>query len=568
MKYKRLIFFISLLMLVYALSAAVRYRQHVIIMDSPAHHAGNDIIMTSNDSYRWMRYAESYTGGTDPLSGFPTQASVPRFRPLLPEMIDRVSSLTGLSYEVSSSLLTVFLSGLFVFPLGLFFYLAGYPASGIGAAVTGSLSFIYLSRTTAFQADTDSLNLFFMFLAPLFIRLTDKRLYLFSALAGLSCLFHYYWYFHGIFTFMWLSVLGAYLTSARRDLKSVLSALLLFLLFSGGFPALEAFGSLKTFIFPETVRSWHQDVSELRVHGFSETLKLLGSYKYAVLAGLISCVFLFRQILLLLPVLFIGLLVFFRGERFGMYLAPFVGAGIGFLCRYAAKRAGGYAYHLSLSLAFFLCVFLVRPQLGFVPAPYVSSGVYSALREAPVPEGSRAVCGWDHGFLVEYLKKVRCSSDGATQFKEGSMLTQKAIASVNSEREPLIRLGGGEDLFIFLFQEDYAVSGGEGLYVYVPCDGEGQCSGIRLDVQTPVDKVLFLGHQKFTDNEKNKPLLSVLTDDRKGLAVFDNKTAESLFGKTFIIGSSDISCVKKVYRKFPYTAVYKASYDCLAGHDE
>ncbi|MGE4317373.1 MAG: hypothetical protein AB7E96_00605 [Deferribacterales bacterium] len=568
MKYKRLIFFISLLMLVYALSGAVRYRQHIIIMNSPAHHAGNDIIMVSNDSYRWLRYSGKYTAGTDGLSGFPQQASVPWFRPLLPEMIDFVSSASGLSPEVSSSLLTVFLSGLFIFPLGLFFYLIGYPASGIGAAVTGSLSFIYLSRTTAFQADTDSLNLFFMFLTPLFIRLTDKKLYLFSALAGVSCLLHYYWYFHGVFTFMWLAVLSGYLIYAKRGVRQTVWALLLFLFFSGIFPAFEVLGNLRSFISPETVRSWHQNVDELRVHGFGDTLGLLGAYKYPVLTGLMLCVFLFRRIFLILPVMALGLLVFLRGERFGMYLAPFAGAGIGFLCQYAVRRAGRFAYLLSLSLAFFLCVFLVRPHLDFVPAPYVSSGVYSAVKEAPVAKGSLALCGWNHGFLVEYLKGVRCSSDGATQFKEGSRLTQQAIASVNNVKEPLLGLSAGNDMFIFIFSEDYAVSGGDGLYYFAPCGEDGDCSGIRLGNQVAVGKILFLGRTGQGDNEKREPVFGVLAEDRSGLAVFDNKTTQSLFGKTFIIGSPDISCVKKVYRKFPYTAVYKASYDCLSSHGE
>lgn len=550
--------FFIVLLAVYCLATAVRYRQHTHILENPLYSHEGQTVLVSMDGYRWLRYAKSYEGGQDSLSGITEQAKVPPFMP----MLSRLISISDLPKEEAGSLLAVFLSSLFVFPLGYFFYLCGFGAAGIGASVTGSMGLIYFARTTAFQPDTDMLNLFFPFMIILMIKLTERRVYLFSAMAGLFSLVHYYWYFHSGFTAVWFLLLGAYLYAEGRRGRILVYALAVFALCSGVYPLLHGFYGLREFFSAQHIGGASVFVAENAVHPIAESLGLLTGYWQVSAVGLVLSVFMFRRVWSVLPVFLLGCLMFFKGEKYGIYIAPFVGAGIGFGVWYLLKRLQMSCVLIYVFTAS-LCLLAVRPYLGQMPAPAVSKEVFGAVKRAEIPEGADVVVSWSYGFLVEYLKNVRCSADGATQFKETSALTERVIKSVNIDRGALNRLYRGRDMYVMLFKSDGGGDKDGRFYADFKCSSTGDCGIMHINAENGTDKLIMLGNVQLTDIEQKRTLYGKISPGRGNIAVFDEKNKDSLFGRGFIIGESDIDCLSRIYHAYPHLAVYRAGVSCF-----
>lgn len=550
--------FFIILLLIYCVGTAVRYRQHVIISESSIHNYEGQTILASMDGYRWLRYAENYSGGVDRLSGIVEQAKIPPFQPMLSSII----SLFDMPKERAGSLLTVFLSSLFVFPFGYYFYLCGLGAAGIGGSVIGSLGLVYFSRTTAFQPDTDMLNLFFPFMIILLIKLTERRVYLFSAAASLFSLLHYYWYFHSGFVTVWFFLLAFNLLMNGYRGFGLIKPLALFAVFSGIYPLLHGFLGLSEFFSADPRAVYSVAVDENRVHGFMESMKLLGGYGWVSLVGLLGAIFTFKRAFLAVPLFTLGCLMFFKGEKYGIYLVPFAGAGIGFLSAYFLKRFGVNEVLVYVFTAC-LCLLAVRPYMAQLPPPVVSMEVFAALKQAKIPEGSDVVCGWSNGFLIEYLKKVRCSADGATQFKETSRITDRIITSANIDMDALKMLYRGGDMYILLFKNDRSQGSGGGFYADFKCDSLGDCGVMSINAETDPQKVLKLGRVKLTNTEQISTLYGKIGQDRENLAVFDEETKNSLFGRGYIIGQPDIGCLRRIYHDYPHLAVYRANKACF-----
>ncbi|MGE4266675.1 MAG: STT3 domain-containing protein [Deferribacterales bacterium] len=532
------LFFALLLVMAYLANTAVRYRQHTDILDSAYHRAAGHVILVSNDGYRWLRYAKeiadgSFVSGKDPLS---TGTPFP-FTPLISLLTEKTASAAGLDLETASSLLTVFLSGLFVFPLGIFLYLNGMPSAAIGGAVTGGLCMAYLGRTTAFQADTDMLNLFFPLTVILFIYLAGRgKTLLYSALAGIFCWLHYRWYAHAGFAVVWLVMLSLHLLIVCKNKKMVLYSVAVFIIFCSPFQLALGFKGLIGFM-TDAGRFYPADVAELGVKSFWDNMRLITLDGYSALAGLVLFAVTFRRIYLLAPLFLLGCLMFFKGQRFGMYLGVFAGIGFGVLFSYVFRRAGRFGEALSMSSAFFFA-FAVS-AVYFVPAPYVEKEVFEDFAKLDIPKGANVVTQWDNGFILEYLKGVRAAADGTSQFKEGWYMSQKLLASAQPDRTLLKTIGGGKDVWLVL-TEGVPFKGGS--HGYFSSDG-----------------------LNFTNIEHNSDSGLKLHRNGAYFSVFNNKTENSIFGKTLIIGSSDIGCFKRIYRNYPFIAVYKAEGGCIIG---
>jgi dolichyl-diphosphooligosaccharide--protein glycosyltransferase len=492
--------------------------------------------MASNDSYRWLRYAKemrdgSFVTGQDALSaGTPLPVE-----PMVSRLVEVTASVTGSDIETTASLLTVFLSGLFVFPLGIYLYLNGMSAAAIGGGVVGGLCFAYLQRTTAFQPDTDMLNLFLPLLTVLFIYLAGRgRTLLFSALAGFVCYLHCLWYVHPGFALVWLFVLGLHLAIVCKNRKLIIYSLIVFIIFCSPFQVVSGFRNVFEF-FSESPKSYHADVAELYVRGFWDSLRMITNDGYSALAGIVLFAVTLRRTYLLLPLFLLGLLMFFKGERFGMYLGMFAGIGFGVLFQYVFSRVK-FGSELAVSAVFLFC--LTLSGIFFVPAPYIKKDVFEELAKLKIPADSVVATHWNNGFVLQYLKGVRTTADGASQFKEGWHLTQKLLESETPDKKLLEKLGGGKDVWLVLTEEVPFKGGSHG---YFPSDG--------LD---------------FTNIEHNSNSGLKLHRNGAYFSVFNNKTENSIFGKSVIIGSLDIGCFRLVYRNYPFIAAYKAGGECFA----
>ena len=532
------LFFVLLLVMAYLANTAVRYRQHTDIINSVYHHAAGHVILVSNDGYRWLRYGKEIANGTfvsgkDPLS---TGTPFP-FTPVISLLIEKAASVAGLDMETASSLLTVFLSGLFVFPLGIFLYLNGMSSAAIGGAVTGGLCMAYLERTTAFQPDTDMLNLFFPLMIILFIWLAGRgKTLMYSALAGFFCWLHYRWYAHAGFALVWLVMLALYLLIVCKNKKLILYSIAVFVIFCSPVQLLYAFKGVFSFL-TDSGRSYPADVAELGIKNFWESMRLITRDGYSALAGLVIFIITIRRTYLLLPLFLLGCLMFFKGQRFGMYLGIFAGIGFGVLFSYVFRRVGRLGEALSMSAVFLFS--LVVSAVYFIPAPYVTKEVFQEFAKLDIPKGADVVTQWDNGFVLEYLKGVRAAADGTSQFKDGWHMSQMLLASAKPDRMLLKTIGGGKDVWLVLTEEVPFKGGSHG---YFSSDG-----------------------LNFTNIEHNSDSGLKLHRNGAYFSVFNNKTENSIFGKTLIIGSSDIGCFKRIYRNYPFIAVYKAEGGCIIG---
>lgn len=540
------------LVFVYFVSSAVRLNQHNYILHSHDHNVDGHIILSGNDGYRWLRYADEIKNGSfkagaeDVLSGSPDHVRNPPVKPLISVMIYRLADMTGKSHEEAAGLLTVFLSGLFIFPLGALLWSLGLTAAAVGGAVTGSLCFAYLSRTAGFQPDTDMLNLFFPFLIALCVYHARRRPYVFSALSGLSAYVYYLWYFHSGMTLVWFAVLAAALVSAGRSKKEIAFSLMLYIVLSGVVTTFKGIAGIYEFTANSGV-TYGTYVSELRHVGFLESLRLITADGWSALFGLLICFLLVKRLWVTLPVFLLGLLVFFRGERFGMYMGVFAGIGIGGALQYLfAKIHAGRM--LSMASALFFCLLIVRPFLSFIPAPYVSADVFDGIYRTYIPKGAVVIAHWDYGFLIEYLKGVPCSGDGATQYKIGRDMTDRLMASKDANMMLIKQIADGRDAYIITTGADAAKFIRGGFLAEVSDSNDVYYDKKKISVRSAGEKNLIAKY----DAEHGK------------LMIFNNKTQNSFFGKMYVIESSNVHCIHSVALNQPAIRVYEATRMCYS----
>jgi len=536
-------FFVYLFFLVfiYSCGVGVRTYQHQILNSQP------ETILTTHDGYRWLRFAEEYQNGgyadgADPLSGLPEHSLKPPELPVVSFFTAKLSDFSGMSLEESGSWLTVFLSGLFIFPLGLLFYIYGLPGAGAGACTAGSLALVYLSRTSAFQIDTDMLNLFFTSSGALFLVLAQKRnAVLWSAVLGLTMYAFWRWYFHSGFTVVFFLLL-LFMLRRKSFCVTALSALI-YVICSSPFVFLNGFKGLLEFA-SGGAGLYSAPVAELQVLGFSETLRSMSGLWYAAVAGLVLSFFLGRKILPLAVFYLLGFMVFFKGIRYGIYLAPIYGAGLGFFADRLFRRSA-LAQAVTVS---FLMIFCLSPFFRFVPPPVVSVQEYRAIKNLSALEDD-AVIGalWDHGFMIQYLTGKTVFADGASQYKEGNRIFAEALLSPYERQSAqlLLQPAGGRPVYIALTND----------------------TGRKISSLINTAGLIAVMDKKpssLTENSSGKLPEIFLAEKNSGVRNRNIiKISETVFFHLFIIGSADMSCFSKVKANSHYLSIYRVEPGCL-----
>lgn len=438
---RSLLVFIAFLLFIYACNVGVRYHQHLNLVSS------GEVILTTHDGYRWLRYAEGdYEAGLDKLSGSPVSAAKMPDRPLLSELIRFFGGVP----EITGSYLAIFLSGLFIFPLGLLFYFAGFPAAGIGACLMGSLSFTYLSRTSAFMVDTDMLNLFFISAGLLFAYLAGRgRAVLWSACAGLSMYVFWRWYFHSGFTLIIFLLL--IFAIHKEKVSRVITSSVIYGSCASPFVFVSGFRNIYEFIFgvEQGGIPTYSDVAELQVLGVMDTFGYISSVSSIALIGLVLSLLMGKRVIYLLPFYLLGMFAFIKGVRYSMFLAPLCGAGVGIAFDYLFKdklKVLGWSVVISLMM-----LILLKPFLSFIPPKVVADDVYTGVKHLRGLEKNAVIASiWDHGFMVEYLAGRVAMSDGATQFKEGARVFAQAIMSTDPYESAKLLARGAKDRPVYL----------------------------------------------------------------------------------------------------------------------
>lgn len=454
--------------------------------DPAAHFADGVPAMTTTDAYYALRWAEAWRTGRfapqadDPLrhyqrlqyplgtsEAFPGDAPLdwwpqrqPRRLPLLSGLLGVTAPLAG-GVEWAGVYLVPILASLFVLPLFLYAWRIGAPAAGILGGLVGAFAPVYFARTQPGYVDTDCLNLFFPWAAALAIACIDRRtrpwtLIAIAALLGGVLHLYYLWYDKAALAAMFWATLTLHLVVQRRRPQEVLLALAVCVVCSHPIQAALGLGNALSLLqryaghatpadglaathamFPDVMTT----VAELQGgRGLGAFKEVLGRPEPAVLGVLAFAVFAvarWRECVPLLPLLVMAGFAFVGGSRFTMFLAPFVGLGLGLLivavtgrtlAWVAARRGDGTATghrlgHAALGYALVLLAFwawLGPLAARHVPAtnlslPASAIRALHALRER-LPPGTPAWTWWDHGFALAHVAGLAVYHDGGAQY--------------------------------------------------------------------------------------------------------------------------------------------------------
>jgi len=380
--------FVGVLLTCFAVSAGVRYQQFEHWKKSPAaYFVGERPLMTTLDAPFWLRLAREYNqvtfGGeavqrknrgkpensntttSIPPKFIESSSSNPRISesnyrdvPLLSFLIAHLSPYFNHNYYLTGTIVIPVMASLFLLPLGVYFFRIGLPVSGLLGGLVGTFSSGYFMRSSIGRIDTDMLNLFFPVLTGLFILLAsraknERSVLIYSIGAGLSLFLFMWWYDRTGFTIPFFAVFISSLFIHRIRFRTILLSSLLFVMcvypknFMKGTDSVQSF--MKNYFvieeqkgklvekgespasFPNTLTT----ISEADHVPMGEVLRRVLSNSIFSWVGLIAffwiAVLRWRVILPLAPMLALGLLSFHSSNRFIMYLAPFIGIGLGLL---------------------------------------------------------------------------------------------------------------------------------------------------------------------------------------------------------------------------------------------
>ncbi|SNR61103.1 STT3 domain-containing protein [Desulfurobacterium atlanticum] len=364
--------------------------------------------------------------------------------------------------------LTPVLAVLFVIPLILYFSEIGAPVAGFSGAIFGVTALMYLARTTIVRFDTDSLNLFFPFMvAYLFYKTISekeiKKKYIFAALSGIFMWMFNWWYAHpDLVLIMFIVFVAGVFINYRKFDKENLKLIGVVALFSNPlilFHGLKVFwGRFSAYVInftnPATQTGFpniFQSISEAQ----RASLKLIAATTTGNIIlfwiGFILIFVLFarkgKKLLFLIPIFLLGLMVFKSGNRFAMYLAPFVGAGIGYLFDIGMEYYGKLQNKemktfketgtIFSAVIISLIVFISQSQaFKFVATPKITPALerdFIKLKKI-TPENAWIWTWWDYGTAIQYLGRRAVYHDGQSQFSPKTYFVATTFSNNSPEK--------------------------------------------------------------------------------------------------------------------------------------
>ncbi len=438
--------YIVLILIVFSISAYARYNQYSHWKQHESvYFVQNYPAMTTLDAYYWLRYAKEYKNGTynkydnDTLRAYPDTTSKPHTAPLLSFIIAKLSSISHLDIYRSGLFLVPILASLFIIPAALYFFYCSMPMAGIIGGFVGTFSWMYYLRTSMGRVDTDLLQLFFLFLSSLFLLLImetkeNRRIYIYSGLIGLTLALFGWWYAHTGIILIYMAFLIFILLINKVKTKTILISALIFIIFANPFYVYNGFYNLFGFLhnyfviknstssgFPNILKT----ITEAEHMPFSKVIVYILSSKIVNIVGLlgflISVIFLKRNILPLLPILGLGIMAFSGANRSIMFLAPFVGFGIGFFIDWLVsylKRLVSVNKLTATAVSIIAAILIIfglskLSAINFVPRPSIASDIIASFIDIKHKiKHANIVSWWDYGYAIEDIDGFATYHDG------------------------------------------------------------------------------------------------------------------------------------------------------------
>jgi undecaprenyl-diphosphooligosaccharide---protein glycotransferase len=438
--------------------------------------------------------------------------------PLLSFLIAHSAPFFNYNYYLTGTLLIPVLASLFILPLGIYFFRIGVALSGLLGGLIGTFAGGYFMRSSIGRIDTDMLNLFFPVLAGLLIlsagkAKTERSVLLYTLGAGLSLFLFQWWYERAGFTLAYFMVLVFSLFVQRIRFRSILVSAFLFILCAQPVTFMSGTGAVHSFLkgyftiedaqevviengitparFPNTMTTIsevdHVPMNEV----FRRVLTNITLDWVGVLGFFGVAIFKWRVLLPLLPMLALGVLSFQSSNRFIMYLAPFIGIGLGWLLqlgvegafyiltqrRKDAKKTHSSAEKtnhshekvvtqrrknarelktqlpetefrdtvltkvdwwnwvrqgtLYLGMAVFFWLISGQTAISFVPGPSIHTGLYATILEVKkrVPKDAALLTWWDYGYAITDATGLATFHDGGGQTSPKTYFTAKGLIS-------------------------------------------------------------------------------------------------------------------------------------------
>ena len=521
--------FLAMLLVCYGLSAYMRLAQFEIWKQNPqAYFVGERPMMTTLDAPYWLRLGREYQEGTSGRDKFrfypdnseslnkrlapPSEFQDPRPQPAATDEVGirdvpLLSVLSGTlaatldgNHYLAGTLLVPMLAGLFIIPLGIYFYLIGVPAAGLLGALIGNFCAEYYMRASIGRIDTDMLNLFFPALGGLLVLLAGKATslrnrVLFSALAGLALHGFDWWYEKPGFTLAYFCVLLAMLAIHRTPLRTLLLCSIVFVVVVGPDHFRGGVGSISSNLFarylnvgqevvvevadgvsaPAAFPNVYKTISEAERVPMGEVLTQVLDSEVLGWLGFVSfglfALLQWRCVIPLLPFLALGVFGFYSSRRFIMFLAPFVGVGLGLFAtlvvQYAwsgmksltgpspaeqnssksntkqepGQKTGIWNNPLFREVLVYgavgLCFLGIykNTAFSFVPGPSIPTAVYATFMEVKkrVPPDAVIVTWWDYGYALMDATGLATFHDGGVQTSPKTYFVARSLITPSSK---------------------------------------------------------------------------------------------------------------------------------------
>lgn len=465
--HKTTLFLLLCVLAVYGLSVWKKIESYRAWQAHPQAHFVDDMpIMAEMDAYHWLKMARDLDAGylgkglVNATKGYPDGMEYYDAN-LLARLISAGARFTDGDYYRSGLVLVTLLGGLFVFPLLFYCHRLGFGAAAVMGGLVGVFSRAYYERSWMGFVDTDMLNLFFplavaCFILPIGRENSPGRNLLLACGAGGMMFLYNWWYEQFGLMLVYLFVMALYLVLGRVAWKQTLVLLSVFVLASGPIYAVSSFDSVLVFVrayffpLPSGAIVWPgvmELIVEAQVFEPLVTLKRIHGLLPLVVAGLAGLLYLLlrypRRMLPVVPMLLVGFWSLSGPMRFAMYLAPFVGVGLGVLVELVIRKGLSplrrpALLHTPLAVAVMLVIFFATTDstaYNRQPQPIVPVDYVRAILDVKklVPQNAAMFTWWDNGYVLMDIGDFATYHDGALHGGLRTTLIGKALFSPRQE---------------------------------------------------------------------------------------------------------------------------------------
>ncbi len=324
-------------------------------------------------------------------------------------------------------LLPAFLAPLIAIPIVLMGYAYRQAKLGFLAALIGTIGINFYTRSYVGYMDTDSLNLFFPYMAiASFMMALSGRSFLWG-IVGLVFLAAFHFWYHSSLVIIASILLMLFVLTPfilRNKILGVVSVVLIIagLIFVGpqkiAKRALDYVESNASIILRGKEQTYHfvnaldsvAEAQEVNIFSINETYVGMTPYVLSASIGFVLLSLAEPLFLMAFPMIALGYMASFTGMRFMMFATPIFALGfVGFafiFAQFLAKRKEVLKYSailLSLSVVALMIVNILRVNPSFTPSSFTHNDV-KVLREfaSISKQDDLIVSWWDYGWPLWY----------------------------------------------------------------------------------------------------------------------------------------------------------------------